>query len=170
MHGVAHIGFSFFITSVLSYVFRPDQLALFLLVGIISGIIIDLDHIYWFYQYHPEGASSIRDMIRIYLEDCEGDQRYSPRYHTWTHELLGILLVGIFSIGINSLFGISWAHAVFVPYLGHVLLDTLSVGMKPFSPFSQRYIFIGLFKPKRSHILGVTLTSIIGGILFLVAM
>ena len=170
MHGVAHVGFSFFIASLLTYFFRPEYPVLFIFVGIVSGIIIDLDHIYWFYQYHPEGASSIGEMVRIYLNDCEGDQRYSPRYHTWTHELLGIVLVGILSVGIDFLFGIAWAHAVFVPYLGHVLLDTLSVGMKPFSPFSQHYIFIGLFKPKQSHILGVTIVSILGGTLLLLAM
>jgi membrane-bound metal-dependent hydrolase YbcI (DUF457 family) len=73
------------------------------------------------------------------------------RYHTAIHELIGVFVFLLISILVGFLYSTMYALLIFLPILSHFLLDTLSIRMMPFSPFSKKEFYIGLLKPNSAQ-------------------
>jgi len=164
MHVITHLLLSILISIVISL--KYDVSLIGFLTGILSGTLLDLDHLYNYVRYHGT-PTSIREIIQEMTNSYKQPPDSAVRYHTMAHELVGMFFFAIVSILVGYFYSLVYAFLIFLPVLGHFVLDALSVRMMFFSPFSGREFFIGLLKPNSLQekliiiILATTITSLV---------
>jgi hypothetical protein len=119
-------------------------------LAVLSGTLIDLDHTYNYIRYHGT-PNSLKDFIMKMMEAYKQPPNKGIRCHTAAHELIGIFVFLLISILVGFLYSTMYALLIFLPILSHFLLDTLSIRMMLFSPFSKREFYIGILKPNSTQ-------------------
>jgi hypothetical protein len=144
MHSFTHLTASLLIATLISL--RYDVGLFEYLLAVLSGTLIDLDHIYNYVKYHGI-PNSLEDFIKKMLEAYRQPPNEGIRYHTAAHELMGVFIFLLISILVGFFYSTTYTLLIFLPILSHFLLDSLSIRMMPFSPFFKREFYIGLLKP-----------------------
>jgi membrane-bound metal-dependent hydrolase YbcI (DUF457 family) len=144
MHSFTHFITSLLIATLISLRYNVGLFEF--LLAILSGTLIDLDHIYNYMRYHRT-PKSLKDFIEKILEAYKQPPNKGIRYHTAAHELIGVFVFLLISILVGFLYSTMYALLIFLSILSHFLLDALSIRMMIFSPFSKREFYIGLLKP-----------------------
>jgi len=148
MHSFTHLSTSLLIATLISLIYDIGPFEYLLAVS--SGTLIDLDHIYNYVKYHGI-PNSLKEFIEKMMEAYKQPPDKGIRYHTAAHELIGIFVFLLISIIMSYVYSIKHALLIFLPILSHFLLDTLSIKMMLFSPFSKREFYIGLLKPNSTQ-------------------
>jgi len=148
MHSVTHCSASLLIATLVSLKYNVGPVEF--LLAVLSGTLIDLDHVYNYIRYHGT-PKSLKNFIEKMIEAYKQPPNRGIRYHTAAHELIGIFVFLLISILVGCFCCITYALLIFLPILSHFFLDTLSIKMMLFSPFSKREFYIGLLKPNSTQ-------------------
>jgi len=148
MHAITHLLASLLISVIVS--FKYDVGPIGFLLAALSGTLVDADHLYNYVRYHgfPE---SLKKLIQRMSDAYKQPPDLGFRYHTAAHELVGLLIFLSVSIVIGCFYSPTYALLIFLPILGHFVLDSLSIKMMFFSPFSKKEFYIGILKPNSAQ-------------------
>ena len=114
------------------------------ILAFMTGVLIDLDHIYFFFKYHKSDITSFKNLKKLVLNAYNKPSDISLRYHTWSHELLGLIVNIIIMLPIGLIYDMNFFYFSFFPHLIHVVLDGLSVKMMLLAPFYRYEIHLNI--------------------------
>lgn len=130
-------------TSFLLLAFAPARWEPWLL-GVVGGILIDIDHIPSFIRKYgfPRSKAELQRTMKEHF--AKEDESTMPRLRTTAQEPFGYFILSLVAILIHP-----WSDAAYaIPaFWGHFILDALSVKFMPLAPFANREIYIGLLDP-----------------------